>query len=410
MMVDKPLIFHWRQPGKVQPVRSIGMVLGIAGLGIALVIWLWVPNAMLSQIDWSKAWQNLLAKSAVHWGPALSLLAMVFFLVGHVVHTKRARLTLEADTLRYASGLPLLGRWLDWTLDLEAVRANKLPLQLAGAALGPTPTNNYRLSWGRGQVKQLRPAAWHLPGQAPAALVKPTSSFGLVRWQTPENQALLQQQFNQLPLVQALRQRGIALPPVNGKRQMAGLDLMAHPRMRVAVIGFFIALVSAFALFHVMRNDHYFSPPPLLAWVAFGTAAGLCMLAWLWREHPGGAGSTTAVEAAGFRSTQVLLAALIGVAAGLCAPSLPLAFSSTTQASQQLAFGLKNAPLRLQATTDNGVPDIHPDQAMDYWLSLPEGSAFSLPVRQGVAGLWWQFDSRVLEERLDAFYESKTRR
>ena len=38
--------------------------------GIALVIWLWVPNAMLSQIDWSKAWQNLLAKSAVHWGPS----------------------------------------------------------------------------------------------------------------------------------------------------------------------------------------------------------------------------------------------------------------------------------------------------------------------------------------------------
>ena len=72
-------------------------------------------------------------------------------------------------------------------------------------------------------------------------------------------------------------------------------------------------------------------------------------------------------------------------------------------------FWIENAPLRLQATTDNGVPDIHPDQAMDYWLSLPEGSAFSLPVRQGVAGLWWQFDSRVLEERLDAFYESKTR-
>ena len=77
---------------------------------------------------------------------------------------------------------------------------------------------------------------------------------------------------------------------------------------------------------------------------------------------------------------------------------------------QDIAFELKNAPLRLRAPAASGVPDVHPDQALDYWLSQPESAAFSLPVRQGVAGLWWQFDSRVLEERLDAFYESKTRR
>ena len=133
------------------------------------------------------------------------------------------------------------------------------------------------------------------------------------------------------------------------------------------------------------------------------------MLAWLWPEQPGEVNTASAAEAIGFRSTQVLLAALTAVAAGLCAPSLPLAFSSTTQVSQDTAFELKHAPLRLRATTASGVPDVHPDQALDYWLSQPEGAAFSLPVRQGVAGLWWQFDSRVLEERLDAFYESKTR-
>lgn len=410
MTMDKPLIFHWRQPGIAQARRSLPAVLGIAAVAIAVVFWVWFPVELLTQIDWAQAWKKLLAKPFIFAEPALYLLAMMFFLGGHVVHTKQARLTLETDSLRYTSGLPLLGRWLDWTLDLEAVRVNKLPLQLAGVAMGPQPTNNYRLSWGKGQVKQLRPAAWHLPNQAPVAPVKPTSSFGLVRWKTPENQALLQQQFNQLPLVQALRQRGIALPPINGKRQMVGLDLMAYPRMKVAVISFFMALLSAIVLFHLMRHHHYFMPPSLLAWVAFGAAAGLCMLVWLWPEHPGEINTATAAEAIGFRSTQVLLAALMAVAAGLCAPSLPLAFSSITQAPQDTAFELKNAPLRLRATAASGVPDVHPDQALDYWLSQPEGAAFSLPVRQGVAGLWWQFDSRVLEERLDAFYESKTRR
>ena len=410
-MAGKPLVFHWRQPGKVQTERSIFVLMGVVTLAIAGAFWLWFPTAILTQIDWPKAWQNLMAKSAVLWEIALYPLAMVFFLGGHVVHTKQARLALEADTLRYASGLPLLGRWLDWTLDLEAVRSDKLVLHLEGVAMGPQPTYQYRLSWGKGLfARQVRPAAWHLPNQTPVVAVKPATSFGLVRWSTPENQALLQQQFDQLPLVQALRQRGIALPPVNGKRQMVGLDLMAYPRMKAAVIGFFIAMLGAFLLFHLMRHHHYFTPPPLMAWVAFGSAAGLGMLAWLWPEHPGEVNTATAAEAIGFRSTQMLLAALVAVAAGLCAPSLPLAFSSATQMPQDIAFHLKNSPLRLWATNASGVPDVYPNQAMDFWLSQPEGAPFFLPVRSGVAGLWWQFDSRALDDQLDAFYKEKTRR
>ena len=330
---------------------------------------------------------------------------------GQAAHKKRARLILEPDTLRYTSGLPLLGRWLDWTLDLAAVRSNKLQLHLASIAMGPQPTYNYRLPWGKGLfVRQVRPAAWYLPNQATTAPVKPASSFGLVRWQTPENQALLQQQFNQLPLVQALRQRGIALPPVTGKRQSAGLDLMAYPRMKGAVIGIFIAMLGAVVLFHLMRHHQYFTSPPVLVWIAFGSAAGLGMLAWVWPEHPGEVNTATAAGAIGFRSTQMLLAALVAVAAGLCAPSLPLALSSATQVPQDIAFELKNSPLRLWAIAAGGVPDVHPNQAMDFWLSQPEGTAFSLPVRSGVAGLWWQFDSRALSDRFDAFYKEKTRR
>lgn len=408
-MMDKPLIFHWRQPG-VAGAQPLGfLALGIAAVAIAAMLWLWYPIFILTHIDWAQVWKKILDKPFFFAELVLFLLAPLFLVGGHVVHTRQARLTLQTDTLRYASGLPLLGRWLDWTLDLDAVRANKLPLKLAGVAMGPQPTNNYRLSWGPAQLRQLRPAAWHLPDQSPVALVKPASSFGLVRWQTPENQALLQQQFNQLPLVQALRQRGIVLPPVNGKRQMVGLDLMAYPRMRAAVILFFMAMLSAIVLFHLMRHHHYFTSPGLIAWIAFGTAAGLGILAWLWPEEPGEVSKGTAAGAIGFRSTQVLLAALIAVAAGLCAPSLPLAFASITQVPKDVAFELKNAPLRLRASGASGVPDVHPRQALDYWLSQPEGAAFLLPVRQGVAGLWWQFDSRVLQDRLDVFYSAKSR-
>ena len=186
-MADKPLVFHWRQPGIAQARRFGWVALGIAAIAIAAVLWLWFPVEILAQIDWSQVWKKILAKPFFFAELVLYLLAPMLFLGGQIVHTNRARLTLHTDTLCYASGLPLLGRWLDWTLDLEAVRANKLPLKLVGVAMGPQPTNNYRLSWGPAQLRQLRPAAWHLPHQAPVASAKPASSFGLVRWKTPEN-------------------------------------------------------------------------------------------------------------------------------------------------------------------------------------------------------------------------------
>lgn len=409
MMIDKPLIFRWRQPGERHAHRSGVVLMGFLAVGIIFVFDQLIPAEVWARFDWTVVWQKLLARPYEFAKFILASLGAIVMLGGLAAHKKRARLILEPDTLRYSCGLPLLGRWLDWTLDLEAVRANRLPLQLAGVAMGSQPVNNYTLSWRKVPAKRLRLAAWHLPNQVPVALQKPTSSFGLVRWQTPENQALLQQQFHQLPLVQALRQRGIELPSVNGKRQLVGIDLMAYPRMKFAVISFFICILSVFVLFHLMRHHHYFSPPALLVWVAFGIAAGLGMLAWLWSENPGKVNTITAAAAIGFRSTQVLLAALFAIAAGLLAPSLPLAFSSTVHVPQEIAFELKKAPLRLQASAAYGVPDVQPNQALDFWTSQPEGAAFSLPVRQGVAGLWWQFDSRVLEGRLDAFYGFKTR-
>ena len=414
MISDRPLVFHWRQPDSDKARRAGPAALGMMLVAIAIVFWFSFPAGILTKIDWVKvwveAWEKLRIKPSTLVEFTLYLVAITVFMFGHVLHKRRARLTLGTNTLGYSSGLPFIGRWLDWTLDIEAVRRNALPMQVIGVAIGPQPTNNYRLSWGKGQFERIRPAAWHLPGsvpQASVASVKPASWFGLVRWQAPENQALLQQQLNQLPLITALRQRGVMLPPLNAKRQSSGLDLMARPRMKVAVITFFVGVLAAFVLFHLMRHHHYFTPPPQWVWICVGLAAGLCMLAWLWPEHLGESDTANALVAIEYRSTQVLLAALIAVVAGLSAPSMPLLFSSLTQASRYIAFELTTEPLRLRAMAAREVPDIHPDQAMDFWLNQSEGTAFSLPVRQGLAGMWWQFDSRVLQARLDAFYGSK---
>jgi hypothetical protein len=400
---NTPLVFHWKKfqhEPLIKVTRNVGIGLIV---GVLVVLWLLLPPLNLEQVDWSSVWSKFLNKpeTVVMLFYPLLLIPVYMF---QSLHLKRARLCVDYDTVSYKSGLPLLSRWLDWSLDLNDIRSKKLNLQLSGNKLGYHPILLYRLSWGVGNLRQLRPAAWILPNQAVEPLQKPVTRFGLVNWKSSENMALLQKQFDELPLINALIQRDIALPKVLNTREVTGLDLMAHPRMKVAVISFFVTLVGAFVLFHLMRHQHYFSQPPFSYQLIAGAFAGLLMFAWLWGEKPN-AGNTA--EQAGFRGTQVLLACLFAVSAGLCAPSVPLLFVSMLQTSQEQSFELQKSPLLLKSSLPTNIPAIQPTQALEYWQSLKDGEVINLPVSRGFAGLWWQYDSSVLQDKVEAFYSSQ---
>lgn len=278
--------------------------------------------------------------------------------------------------------------------------------------MGAQPMHLYRLTWGTGlnNIRHLRPSMWHLPGQVRSEIIKPQSFLGLVRWGTPENVVVLQQQFDQLPLMQALRQRGIVVPPMTGKQQHTGVDLMAVPRFKAVVIGFFVALAVALALFHTMRHQQYFVQPTWTVWVAVAGLCGLGTYIWLCLEPASQGRADQSGSILEFRFTQIFLACLAALAAGLCAPSLPLVLSNMAQPAHEVAFALQKLPLLLRAPTSGEISDIQPTQALDYWASLPENTVVKLPVRRGMYGLWWQFDSSVLGDKLDAFYATQGRR
>lgn len=401
---NTPLVFHWKNED-LDKVLKFAPFVGAILLGIIpLVIWLSFPNETLRQIDWSEMGRKMLQK------PDFLIAIILYPIVGIATHfmmskhQKNARLTLGDHALNYSSGLPLLSRWFDWRLDLEDIRTGKLKLNLTGRKYGKQPLALYRFSWGVSGLRQLRPAAWILPNQTTLPLKQPSSFMGYVSWKKPENAALLEEQFSQLPLIKALTQRGIGVPKIANTSEAAGLDLMAHPRMKVAVISFFVTLVGAFVLFHLMRHQHYFSQPSFSYQLIAGVLAGLIMFAWLWGEKP--AAGTTAAQA-GFRGTQVLLACLFAVSAGLCAPSVPLLMASTLQSSQEHAFTLQKQPLALKSIDQSDMPSIQPAQALEYWQSLKDGEVINLPVSSGFAGLWWQYDSSVLLDKVEAFYSSQ---
>jgi hypothetical protein len=403
---NTPLVFYWKNED-LDKVLKFAPLVGVLLLGIIpLILWLSFPSGFFSQIDWSEIGRKMLQK------PDFLLAIFLYPVVGIAIHfmmskhRKNARLTLSDNTLNYSSGLPLFSRWFDWQLDLEDVRSGKLKLNLNGRKYGKQPLALYRFSWGVSGLRQFRPAAWALPNQTALPLKEPTSFMGYVSWKNPENAALLQEQFSQLPLIKALTQRGVNVPKIANTTEAMGLDLMVYPRMKVAVISFFGTLVGVFVLFHLMRHQHYFSAPPLSYQLIAGAFAGLLMFAWLWGEKPD-AGNTA--EQAGFRGTQVLLACLFAVSAGLCAPSLPLLLGSTFQSSQEQAFTLQKLPLALKGIAPSDMPIIQPIQALEYWQSLKDGEVVNLSVRRGFAGLWWQYDSSGLQDKVEVFYGSLPR-
>lgn len=413
-MKNATLIFHFRDAKALRDQGFAYVLLGILFLATLLTFWLILPFSFedMAKIDWSVAWKNFLNKPDALVELTLRGVLPLVVLLGLYAHKKHARLTLDDQALIYTSGIPIIGRWLDWNLDLKAIRSNTLSFKLAGMPMGAQPIHLYRLTWGTGfnDLKQLRPAMWHLPDQERSELVKPKSFLGLVRWGTPENVAVLQQQFDQLPLMQALRQRGIAVPPITGKKQHTGVNLMAVPRFKAVVIGFFVALAVALVLFHSMRHQQYFVQPTWTVWMAVAGLCGLGAYLWLCMEPVDQDRADYTGGALEFRLTQIFLACLVGLAAGVCAPFLPLALSNMAQPAQEVEFVLQKSPLLLRAPASGGMPDIQPAQALDYWTSLPEGTVVKLPVRRGNDGLWWQFDSSVLGDRLEAFYATQRRR
>lgn len=319
---------------------------------------------------------------------------------------RRARLVLTDDRLSYHAGLPLMARWLDWTLDLNAVRQGAVGLQWAGAPMGRHPEALYRLTWGAGGLRGVRPAAWHVPGQPEPPRQPPHAILGLVSWQRPDNQPILRRNLDALPLVQALRARGVAVPSITGRRQLAGIDLMAYARIRSAVWAFFGLLAIAVVLFHGLRHQHFFAPPSGAALIGLGLAAALAALAWMAPERERAAERLASRHE--FWIAKLLIALLLGVALALCAPLLALGWGVLAKPERTVVWVVQVADKpRLRAVDDADVPPLAPRQAREFWASLHTGEHVTLPVRRGTAGWWWQYDSAALAERVEAFYAKR---
>lgn len=436
---NRELVFEWRplneqqQKATPHPAKK-WLMYGLMLILFTLVFWLvWLIHtsdpqsaAKAKALTWHELGDALLRLGSV------GLVQLKLLLYGAVAASffwgrrmqRGSRLYVSRTTLRQRSGLPLwLGNLLrqNWTLSLDELRSGRsvftLTNQIQQAGLGQAPVllAMYGLRWkavgatlsGIMPLPQLLPASWFLIGQeARKPLEVPQLGWrrNLNPWATPEGRAVLQTAFNQLPLVAALRAQGLSLPALSSPRLLGlgegGLDLMAYPRMKAVVLGFFALIASAALAFHFTRHQHYFEPPPLFIWLAVSACCALG--AWLWQM------AEQAPIGLSLKPTQGILAALLGVGAAFFSPFALLEINQIFTTAQHISVTVSQAPLRLQPE-DRRIPAFSPEVALEFWSSLPVGTRRQMTVHQGLFGTW-QYDSEPLQDEVDAFYRQHGRR
>lgn len=430
------LVFEWRPLNEQQqkttphPAKKwlmYGLMLALAGSAVGLITLFYAIDpyfaTKLKALSWHDLGNFLLSFASAG---VVQIKLLVYGLVVAAVFWGRrmqrgSRLYLSRATLSQRSGLPLwLGNLLrqNWTLSLDELHSGRFVFTLIHLvqARAPSPLAMYGLRWKAANATlsalmpqpQLFPASWFLIGQeARKPPEMPQLGFWLRSanpWATPEGQAALQTAFDQLPLVAALRAQGLSLPVLSSVRLLGlgdgSFDLMADPRMKAVVLGFFGLIASAALAFHFTRHQHYFEPPPLFVWLAVGACCALG--AWLWQM------AQDMPEGPSLRPIQGLLAVMLGLASALFSPFALLGVNQVVTSTQQISVSVSQAPLRLQPE-DSRIPAFAPQAALEFWASLPANSRRQMTVHQGLFGTW-QYDSAPLQDEVEAFYRQHGRR
>lgn len=381
--------------------------LALAGLAVAVIGWqlygLFPPEV------WRQAAATFLTEGLLRrpwWAQAGTFgpLVAVALLVGlERLQRRRARLILDDSHLRFQSGVPVLAPWLDWQLPLDGLRRGHPRLRLTTAAVGSNPLALTRLGWGLTGWRGVRPALW-LPAGSPLPSSEPLQPpphrpMGFVNWRHPRNAAWLQQQFEALPLVRALVERGVDLPAWQALQTAAeGPDLMAHPRLRAVLMSLAGLVLSGGLCLHLARHQHYTAPWSLGAWLSLSTVIAVLTLAWhltLAPPMPADRSSRWAL-----RFAQGLTTALMVVMLGWNLYHLPLAWGRAFAPVEMVDHVLDLDAARLRpASPGASTPEIAIDPRARRWRDGPDGAHHQVALRRGWGGWWMQYDTEAMLTR-----------
>lgn len=335
------------------------------------------------------------------------LILLMFGLILWVGYSapRRYSLTLSDDVLKFSFRLPpglknLLGT--DWAIplnDIARIESVLNPMLLLANAQAPA-VMQIRIRPRKGLSRTLTPTTWFNPGDPASTPLKPMGrprwfEGSAAYWMRPENQALLQSNFDDLPLVRALRARGIEVPPLGPLGTLEQQDLFAVGSIKFGILAglassvFALAIIVGRGILSTTSSMHFAFDLPVFIYPLLCGAALFGMWQVSRRDY-----TRPPIW-------QVTLAAVFLIA-GVAFVTPQLAFvANNLGARQELSqdFVVRKGSL---VPTDNragiGTIPLPGKQIRAAWLK--EETRVTLTIRKGNLGLW-EYDDLALRRAAD---------
>ena len=299
--------------------------------------------------------------------------------------TKYCSLTLTEDALVYIFRLPFGLSTLfpmDWRIclrDITKVEVNQSPLM--GTA--PIPgMEQLCISQREGPMRYIAPANWFAPDAVAPPPVKPTGKPRLFAspstiWKQPENQLIARSAFADLPIVLALRARGIEVPNTVLLPDAKEFDLFASRSVKFGIVAGLGLFVAALVIMILNKHQHLQIDFPLWVYLALVGASLLAMWAIVRRD---------AWRPPVFNIVLASIFLIAGVA--LSAQPVATLFNGLgVGTDQSQVFKVHAGSLEpIEGKTGIGSIYLLAPQTRETWLK--EGSAITLYVKKGRLGLW----------------------
>jgi hypothetical protein len=410
-MIINPQIFEYRtnKPGNDPKQKRVlwlvaAIMVAFCATVLMMTFWRHGPDNINFLMPLQNSQQSEQGNGA-DYQELLNLIEM-YLLVGVlpiwliVASSKRRQLTLTEDELIHTLSLPFgLNALLpvNWRISLRDVTGVEFfqPAIFGQFSELAFTVAQLKISQRQGPTRVINPAMWFVPGSPSRAPLEPVAKSGFFSsgsgvWLRPENQEILRSAFANMPIVQALRDHGVAVPDPKLPSNYQDEDLFASKSVKFGVVAGMLLIITTLLTMIARPNLHLQASFP--TWFYIGLGCASLLLLWAIGER----------EQRRPRAFHIILAVIffVGGITGAAHPVTTLINGIGIDAGEQQTFVAHGGSLE-PIGHQSGIGTIGPlgESSRLHWLK--DGTTVTLTVTKGRFGLW-EYDDKALRSMADA--------
>jgi hypothetical protein len=413
--VQTPVQFGLRNVREIGRFHFVLAILLYLGFAVFIVYLLQLAPPDAAQLLWSKYAGSPVLKQVQVAGSVLFVILFIPLIFYFAQLQQKTRIHVDDESISFESNLPLIAKWLDWSFPLSDFNQGSVKFTvLAWISRGSLPLIAF--IWGSIWRRHVvRVSEWEQLDRygEPVKPIGETSSFfqlpkQFFSWPQRKSPEVLQKQFESIPLIQALMQRGVNVPPLSAiTRHAFGADLFSNKRLKQGVYAMIALSLAATAIHFFAAHDYVIGQPSWLHTAIFmATCVFICWF-WLWQAKP--ELSLRNSERYQFFAAQIFVSVVMAVLLTWLVYGMTLANTKANRPAIHLDFVLDIDKYQLRPSdkalaTHPGLEPIKLDFGNEYWKALPKDSIVAIQVRRNFWLRLWQYDREPILDLMREFY------